>query len=387
MSDSTTYSVVLSGNIESGFEPDLVVDAFAKLFKLSPEKAKNLVGTKFVMKKEVELQVAKNYKDKLSAIGIEVLLKRHGGIDELSLKPVQNPEPEAVAVGDATQQPEPSKPKLPNGMVCPKCNLEQPKSEQCSGCGVFVNKVAKRAAESKTASQSAQPLSTDEVQEDAVIDEPRSALKLFIAPVIAAVLGALLWYLIAIGLDYEFGLIAWLIGGAVGYAAIMSGASGDATGVVCAILVLCSIFGGKYLIVASQQSELAEALSTSIEYEGIDLREFYEEEKNDAREFMKLPGDDASLRKFMVAHEYSDFTDASQVPDDELDVFREYTQPRLEDINLNRPSFDEWRQNSLTSSIEDLPTFDLMLENLGWMDILFLFFGIGTAYRLASRGM
>ena len=26
-------------------------------------------------------------------------------------------------------------------MTCPKCDLQQPKADQCSGCGVYVNKV------------------------------------------------------------------------------------------------------------------------------------------------------------------------------------------------------------------------------------------------------
>ena len=40
-------------------------------------------------------------------------------------------------------------------------------------------------------------------------------------PAIAAVLGAFLRYLIAVTLEYEFGAVAWLIGGAIGF--IMGG--------------------------------------------------------------------------------------------------------------------------------------------------------------------
>lgn len=43
---------------------------------------------------------------------------------------------------------------------------------------------------------------------------------------------------------YELDLIAWLIGGAVGFSAAMSGVKGQAAGVVCGVLVLLSILGG-----------------------------------------------------------------------------------------------------------------------------------------------
>ena len=47
MTESATYSVLLSGNLKSGFEAEQVVDAFARLFKLTPEKAGSIVGKRF----------------------------------------------------------------------------------------------------------------------------------------------------------------------------------------------------------------------------------------------------------------------------------------------------------------------------------------------------
>lgn len=125
-----------------------------------------------------------------------------------------------------------------------------------------------------------------------------------ILPAAAAVLGAFLWYGIAISLDYEFGLIAWLIGGAVGYAATLGGVRGEAAGAVCALLVVAAILGGKYMTMSSFQTDLAETLAGATEYEGVELMEIYQEELKDARDFADLPGDEASLRQFMVSHLY-----------------------------------------------------------------------------------
>jgi hypothetical protein len=389
MTESATYSVVLSGNLKAGFDPDSAVEAFARLFKLSPEKAGAIVGTRAVLKREVELKVAKTYQQKLAAIGIDVQLKKHGGI-ELELEPVEDPG--SAQAGGAGH--------LDSGeMICPKCQLKQAKAEECSGCGVIIQKFLQRTAESGDAADSAPaaatpgsaaapqsaPARTAAPQTAPAEDVPLS-VKWLIAPVVVAVLGALVWYLVAIKFEYEFGAIAWLIGGAVGFAAVSSGAQGHAIGAICAGLVLLSIFGGKYMTVSSQQSDFAAALASSAEFAGQDLHEFYEEEVADARDFVKLAEGDDKLREFMVSHHYSDYTEASQVSDEELAMFREYTQPRLEDIHLNRPSFEEWQQLSLVSAIEDLPTYDLMMGSLNWKDILFLAFGMISAFQLASRG-
>jgi len=329
MNESATYSVVLSGNLKSGFELDWVIDSFARLIKVPPEKASRIIGTEFVVKRDVELQEARTYQEKLSGIGVEVLLKRDCGVEELALEPVHS----ADSSADAQSAPDGA------GAAAPAAPAVQP-----------------------------------------------SSAKWMIAPLVVAVLGALLWYVVAVRLDYEFGAIAWLIGAAVGVAALLSGARGSAIGVACALFVVASICGGKYLAVASQQSELAELLSNSTEYDGIVLQEFYQEELIDAGEFAELPGDDASLRRFLAARDYSESLDAAQVTDEEVEQFLEYSAPRLRDIALNRPSFEEWREYNLSDTIKELSTFDLMIDSLGWIDMLFFLFGVATAYRLASQG-
>ena len=133
MTESATYNVVLSGDILPGFEVTKVVAAFAQMFKLSPEKASSMVGSCVVIKKEVELQVAESYQQKLAAIGIDVELKKLGGGAELSLEPMQ----QRVSSADGSEQH-----MLDAGqMICPKCNFLQPKAEECTNCGVYIHKV------------------------------------------------------------------------------------------------------------------------------------------------------------------------------------------------------------------------------------------------------
>ena len=141
MTESATYNVVLSGDILSGFEFTTVVDAFAKMFKLSPEKASSMVGSPLVINKDVELRVAESYQRRLAEIGIEVERKKPGDPTELSLEPMQ----ERVSGADGAEQP-----MVETGqMLCPKCKFLQEKAEECANCGVYIHKVLGMAAASE----------------------------------------------------------------------------------------------------------------------------------------------------------------------------------------------------------------------------------------------
>jgi len=48
-----------------------------------------MFGSRMVVKKEVELKVARTWQKKLNAIGIQVNLEILGGLDELSLEPME----------------------------------------------------------------------------------------------------------------------------------------------------------------------------------------------------------------------------------------------------------------------------------------------------------
>ena len=129
MNESATYTVTLSGSLLPGYESDQVIDAFARNFNLSSEQACSIVGTRYVVKREVELQVANAYKGKLTAIGLEVDVEPDAASGGLSLEPMETRD---EASGESLKSGE---------MVCPKCHQKQEKAEQCNACGVFIHKV------------------------------------------------------------------------------------------------------------------------------------------------------------------------------------------------------------------------------------------------------
>jgi hypothetical protein len=116
--------------------------------------------------------------------------------------------------------------------------------------------------------------------------------------------------------------------------------------------------------------------------EGVDLQMLYQEMQADAVQFSATVSDEQSLREFMVQRGYSDAVSPQAVTDEEIDWFRENEQPRLEALLNDSQGFEEWKTQNLMQPLQDLSTLDLVFESLGWLDFLFLFLGVGTAYRL-----
>ena len=135
-----TYNVILSGKLLDDFEIGPVTEAFAQMFGLPAEKAESMLSSRVMLKKEVELQVAKSYKDRLAEIGIDAQLQRVGGIGELSLAPLQD---DSAGEVDEDGNPLPGSER----MECPKCHLKQARADCCERCGVYIHKVIKQAAE------------------------------------------------------------------------------------------------------------------------------------------------------------------------------------------------------------------------------------------------
>ena len=68
-----------------------------------------------------------------------------------------------------------------------------------------------------------------------------------IGAIVGGIAGALVWGAIAKFLNVEVGYVAWAVGLAVGFLSYAFGGRGIANGVLCAIVALLSIYGGKVL--------------------------------------------------------------------------------------------------------------------------------------------
>ncbi|WP_020407469.1 hypothetical protein [Hahella ganghwensis] len=393
---SPTYKVVSSGEMNPGFDPDNVIESCAKLFKTTPEKAKALLNKPRVLKKGLDLETARAYVQKLEGIGLVVTVK------EQKAEPVKAPLTLALEPTEEELNAPQEKPGSPeqstNTVTCPKCQLVQEMAEQCAGCGVYLHKVLAASAEPtapppdlKTPSRPGANITnsapgktfTSNDSADETSDEPAPFnLKALAAAAGAALLGALLWKFIAVAFGYEFGLIAWLIGGAIGYAAIALGGQGQNMGIACGVLAVAAIFGGKYMATQSLQSQWFEILTEAGEFDTEEFRPIYDGIMEAAVLYQSEVHDDETLRQFMVDYGYSESMDTGDVTYEEITEFREYYEPELQKMALEQPGFEEWVKSSFEQEIKDLSTWDLMQEDFGLIDMLFLLFGVGTAYRL-----
>ncbi|AZZ92898.1 hypothetical protein EUZ85_20070 [Hahella sp. KA22] len=391
MGRAPTYNVVSSGEINAGFDAQQVANSCAKLFKTTPEKAQALLSKKLVLKKGLDLETARAYVRKLDSIGMaatvqevkpEPTLKAH----TLSLEPTEE---ELRAKEEAVAKPSDDR------VTCPKCNLEQPKAEQCAGCGVYMHKVAPVQESSDAAptpatrpggnirNSSAKPGKEDEVTY-ATDDVEALNLKAIGAAAGAALIGAVLWKVIAMSTGYEFSLIAWGIGGAVGFAALAMGGRGISTGIACGALAFLAIMGGKYMVIQSIQENWFEILADSGEINMQDFRPVYDSVIQAAHSYQTDVTDDDSLRNFMVEYGYTEASEPSEVVQFEIDDFKREFEPELRKVALENPSFEQWVQATFSQEFQEYSTFQLMREDFGLLDMLFLFLGVGTAFQMGS---
>lgn len=383
MSENSTYSVITNGETLSGFEKEKALLDFAVLFKISPEKSKSFLQKERAVKKEINLKSAEIYKKKLESIGLAVILKEHSVIQEvneglsLSLVPTDE-ELNAKSEYSAETSDEIIPVKNSNTVICPKCQHEQLKeSEQCTGCGVYLHKVLNQQNDIVKPV----PIIANVETLNNYSDSEELTNKSIAYGVGAAFVGALVWNLIANITGYEWGLVAWAIGGLVGFTVAFTGSAGEKAGIVCGVLALVAILGGKFMIYSAMKDEVLETLAES----KVEIQEVYEQELIAAKAYEEVIGESA-LRKFMISYNYTEAHEVSEVSNVEVEEFKAGDEERLQNFAYQAPSYDEWYQLTVNDQIDDISTFSIIKESLGLTDLAFILFGVFTAFRLGSAG-
>ncbi len=389
MSDLSTYTVITTGQLHENFGLEDVKESFAKLFKTTPEKASKYVGVQKILKKDMDLNKAQALKARLEQIGMVVALKEYKAkspaMNELSIE-------EKAPV------------KSENIMTCPKCDLRQEKAEQCSGCGVYVQKllgggpndtgVGQSTIIGQTTIMKKPDLSTKDKGKagpnaSIITTGPgiEDAFKFpgIAAAAVVALLGALLWKYIAVWFGYEFGIIAWGIGLAIGIAAITFESKGMATGIICAVLALFSIIGGKYMAMQSFQASWSEDIFAAIEGQEEEYKKYYAQDLKAAAAFGNGVESKEELIQFLNDHGYKEIYGVEEIGEYELQDFNEYVVPHLKQISENNPTFEEWLGGT-EESIKDLSTTALMLSDFGILGFVFLGLGVFSAFRMGLGG-
>lgn len=370
MAVEATYRVVAGGGVLNGFEESEVVGSFAKLFSTTTEKASSFLQPETLINKNLTKSRADDYKTKLEALGLPVAVVLETPTVQEGLRPEQQREQQR-------EQPTEQQTKQ-HAFTCPKCQLAQEKDVECIGCRIIFEKYTNRKNTSE-ALESSRTIVEDDHSENTL---PATA---FIAPLIAAAVGALAWKAIALSFSYELGLLAWAIGGAVGAAAAIAGARGEVMGGYCAAIALLAIFAGKYMTFSSYQQEIVTMFNDA--GGSTFMTELYEEAQYDAEVFATVDKSDASVKQYMVDHAFSDAGDSIFVSDQELEDFRLEIQPWLESDTpeqMYSDGFDD--EPDLASALTSTSPGSLVFESLDFIDLLFAFLGLSTAFQIGRSG-
>ncbi len=208
----------------------------------------------------------------------------------------------------------------------------------------------------------------------------------FLAACGAALVGALIWGLIAYVTEYELGYIAWGIGLLVGLVAVKFGGRGLATAATCAALTLVAIMGGKLL---GTQLIVGKAMS-SAEKEEYLPQELYDELGRDAVDYAALPDrSPETLAVFMIEHAYVDFETPGEVTDEDVAGFRRHSAPTLEWLHAEQPSFAAWQdryfENMRQTYEAEFSLASTVIDNLTAIDLIFAFLAVSTAFGMINR--
>jgi hypothetical protein len=207
--------------------------------------------------------------------------------------------------------------------------------------------------------------------------EPRLALGT-IGAAVAGVVGMLGWFAVVKITGYEIGYAAWGIGLLVGYGTKLLAKGGNVVlGVAAAICAFLAIVGGQYIVVAVTVDETVKQLA----------RQSYESRMAFAQEAVQA-GDDAQVRAILAKYdsEGGEARTPDQYSDEVVAKFREEELRALKEFIDGKPSRAEHEAvvaALLTSGISKSAVFK---ESLSAWTLLWLFLGVGSAYKLAAAG-
>ncbi|MDO6746229.1 hypothetical protein [Gilvimarinus sp. 1_MG-2023] len=406
MSDAPLYNVNCTGQIKQGHSPRAAVNAFARLANIEHGKAAAIIKGQKTIKKSLPLLKANALKAKLERIGLIIEVRGvndsapASGITQappmatpetpkptamtLSLEPIDRPEPEETPQVAGEEQTD-----LPEGyMSCPKCQAEQPEAAECANCGVVIAKASPNlsgsAASAGLRSQSAHNADDDSDDIDSYNDAPTH--KILMAAGAGAVVGALAWYWVAMAFQIELGILAWARGGLIGSAAIYFGANGDNAGYLCGTLALVAIISGKFIVASALSDEYFENIVNMPAQERAEFLYNAEETlaaMDEVLENDQVMENDQILRQHLFDINYMDATSPDDISSGDLYDFRREVLDNREQLAALINSVNDGTAKE-KYGLES--TINAFKASFGFIDILFLLFGVSTAFKMAREG-
>jgi hypothetical protein len=199
---------------------------------------------------------------------------------------------------------------------------------------------------------------------------------------LGALLGAAGWGLLAWLTGLEIGYAAIGVGALVGLFARSAGGRGPALGAGCAVLVLASILTGKILAARLYVGDYVRTEQARFD------RAMYDRISKAAAEIAGGTPENRYAR-LLVELGWTEASDASQVGKEEIAAFRENDIPNLRRWNNLPPRFEAWQEERRESVRENILANvsyrKVLTSSIGALDLLFAAIGISTALRISGE--
>ena len=185
----------------------------------------------------------------------------------------------------------------------------------------------------------------------------------------------LIWFLVIKLSGYELGIIAWGVGVLAGVGARTLGRAGSTwLGVAAALCAVVGIVGGQYLALRSELNKDNQ--------EGAVLA--YNERMDEAKKGAGLQTDE-EIKAYLVNQ-----SEDEKVSADQIKNFKEKEQPKLKDFLNGKPTRDEFIKEQVkeVSGLEGSLLGNSLLLFFSFFHLftlLWLFIGVSSAFRIASR--
>jgi hypothetical protein len=197
-----------------------------------------------------------------------------------------------------------------------------------------------------------------------------------IGAVVAGLVGMFVWFGITIATNREFGLLAWGLGGLIGAVARGLGRGvSNPLGLAAGAVAFVTILGGQYLATR----HITNSFMT------LGVPEMYGAQVAYAKEVSAAKNDE-ELKAVIAKHESED--DEPVKPSDidatRLAEFKKTELPELRKFSEGKMTQAEFEKKHREDLEQVLGTGFVLKESFSLWTLLWLFFGVGTAYRLGS---
>jgi len=209
-------------------------------------------------------------------------------------------------------------------------------------------------------------------------DEPKekSILLGILGAAIAAFVGMMVWFYLIKWTGYQIGYAAWGVGFLTGVGARVVGCKGStALGIFAGGCALVAIIGGQYLAVKAETDKYFDEASRN----SYDTRMAYAKEAVAAQS-------DAEIKTLLTKDRVDDGEkpEAIKISDEEIKTFRDEELPLLKEFVNGKPTRQEFQKNIMQFKNSFSYNSMLLKESVGLFTLLWLFLGVGSAFKIAS---